>query len=179
MIYQDETYPFAYKKSNNYFAKTFREINETLELSKKEIQILIIFGILRLIDLIITYIFFNKKNVYFALKFFDFFFLIISFIFSASVYHNKENVKQRATMLTIFFNVSFCVFDILSFILFFVFKVKNIILLLSLIANGIWLIKTIILIYKITLKFLKVLKTRKKTGFSKYDSSILRKAKNN
>ena len=45
MIYQDETYPFAYKKSNNYFAKTFREINETLELSKKEIQILIIFGI--------------------------------------------------------------------------------------------------------------------------------------
>ena len=65
MIYQDETYPFAYKKSNNYFAKTFREINETLELSEKDIKNLIIFGILRIIDLIITYIFFNKENEYF------------------------------------------------------------------------------------------------------------------
>ena len=179
MIYQDETYPFAYKKSNNYFAKTFREINETLELSEKDIKNLIIFGILRIIDLIITYIFFNKENAYFAIKIFDYFILLISFILSASVYHNKDNVKQRATMLSIFFNITFCIFDILSFILFFIFEVKNLFLLLSLIINGIWLIKTIILIYKITLKFLKVLKTRKKSGYEKYEPSFLRKNKKN
>ena len=158
----DEINPFTYKKSNNYFAKTFRQINETLELNEKEIKTLIIFAILRIIDLILIYLFFNKKKPYYAAKFIDYFVLILSFSFSSSVYHNKENVKQRSAMLTIFFNFVFLCFDIMSFIFYFVFKTNNIILLISLIINEIWLIKTVILMYKITLKFLRVLKLRKK-----------------
>ena len=178
MADKEETYPFAYKKSNNYFAKTFREINETLELSEKEIKDLLIFAILRIIDLILNYFYFNQDNAYFVIKFIEYIILVVSFIFSASVYHNKDNVKQRATMLSIFFNFTFLVFDILSFILFFTFEVKNWILLLSTIVNEIWLVKIVMLIYKITLKFLKVLKNRKKIGCEKYDSSYLRKNKN-
>ena len=178
MTDKDETYPFAYKKSNNYFAKTFREINETLELSEKEIKYLMIFAILRIIDLIFNYFYFNQDNAYFALKFVEYIILVVSFIFSSSVYHNKDNVKQRATMLSIFFNFTFLVFNIISFILFFAFEVKNWILLLSTIINEIWLVKIVMLIYKITLKFLKVLKQRKKIGCEKYDSSYLRKSKN-
>ena len=177
MNYNDETYPFAYKKSNNYFAKTFREINETLELTDKEIKTLIIFALLRIIDLFLTYIFFNRENAYYPLKFIDCFLLVISFIFSSSVYHNKDNVKQRATMLSIFFNFTFLIFDVISFVLYFAFNVKNIFILLSIIVNGIWLFKIVTLIYKITLKFLKVLKHRKKIGYEKFGSSNLRKSK--
>ena len=162
MLYQDEKTPFAYKKSNNIFAKTFREINETLELTEKEIRILIIFAVLRIIDLFMTLIFLDKENPYFPIKIIDCIFLIVSFIFSVDVYHNKDNVKQKATMLTIFFNFAFLVFDIISLILFFVLGVKNFLLLLSLIINEIWLIKTVILTYKITLKFLKAIRDRKK-----------------
>ena len=178
MADKEETYPFAYKKSNNYFAKTFREINETLELSEKEIKYLMIFAILRIIDLILNYFYFNQENAYFLIKFAEYIILVVSFIFSSSVYHNKDNVKQRATMLSIFFNFTFLVFDIISFILFFAFEVKNWILLFSTIINEIWQVKIIILIYKITLKFLRVLKHRKKIGCEKYDSSYLRKNKN-
>ena len=162
MLYQDEKTPFSYKKSNNIFAKTFREINETLELTEKEIRILIIFAVLRIIDLFMTLIFLDKENPYFPIKIIDCIFLIVSFIFSVDVYHNKDNVKQKATMLTIFFNFAFLVFDIISLILFFVLGVKNFLLLLSLIINEIWLIKTVILTYKITLKFLKAIRDRKK-----------------
>ena len=162
MLYQDEKTPFSYKKSNNIFAKTFREINETLELTEKEIRILIIFAVLRIIDLFMTLIFLDKENPYFPIRIIDCIFLIVSFIFSVDVYHNKDNVKQKATMLTIFFNFAFLVFDIISLILFFVLGVKNFLLLLSLIINEIWLIKTVILTYKITLKFLKAIRDRKK-----------------
>ena len=178
MSYQDETNPFTYKKSNNYIAKTFRQINETLDLTENEIKILIIFAILRIIDLIFTYIFFNKDNAYHSIRFIDYIILMVSFIFSLSVYNNKENVKQRATMLTIFFNITFLCFDIICFILYFVFKVNNLFIFLTLIINEIYLIKIVTLMYKITLKFLKVLKNRKGVGYEKYDS-YLRKSKNN
>ena len=177
MSKEDETYPFAYKMSSNYFAKTFRKINETLELNEKEIKTLIIFAILRIIDLMLVYFCFDQKNAYYPVKFIESFILVVSFIFSASVYHNKDNVKQRATMLSIFFNFTFLIFDIISFALYFVFKVKNIIIFLSMIVNEVWLIKIVILMYKITLKFVKVLKNRKKIGHEKFDSSYLRKNK--
>ena len=168
MSINDETNPFTYKKSNNYIAKTFRQINEVLDLTEEETKTLIIFGILRMIDLILTYIFFNKNNAYFAIKFIDYFILILSFIFSSSVYKNKENVKQRATMLSIFFNFAFLCFDVISFILYFVFKVSNWFLLLSLVVNEIWLVNIVILMSKITLKFMKVLRERKKSGHDSY-----------
>ena len=168
MSINDETNPFTYKKSNNYIAKTFRQINEVLDLTEQEIKTLIIFGILRMIDLILTYIFFNKNNAYYAIKFIDYFILILSFIFSSSVYRNKENVKQRAAMLSIFFNFAFLCFDVISFILYFVFKVNNLLLFLSFIVNGIWLVKTVVLMSKITLKFMKVLKERKHLGYDSY-----------
>ena len=162
MLYQDEATPFAYKKSNNYFAKTFREINKTLELTEKEIRILIIFAILRIFDLLLNFIFLDKENSYYPIKILNCIILLISFIFSSAVYHNKDNVKQRSTMLTILFNFAFLLFDIISFILYFIFEVKNYILLFSLIINEIWLVKTTILIFKITVKFLKAIKNRKK-----------------
>ena len=60
--YNDETNPFTYSKSQNYFAKTFRQINEVLELSDKDIRLLLIFAILRIADLALTYILYNKRK---------------------------------------------------------------------------------------------------------------------
>ena len=173
-----ETSPFTYKKSNNYFAKKFRQINETLELTEDEVNILIIFATLRIIDLILIFIFFDKENAYHYIKLVDYFILLISFLISYSVYLNKNNVKQRAVMLSIFFNFSFVCFDITSLIFFFMFKAGNLILLCSLLINIIWLVKTVFLIFKMTMKFLKVLKNRTNTNNNRaYNSSILRKAK--
>ena len=80
---RDEINRFKYSKSNNYFAKTFRQINESLELNEKEIRILSIFAILRIIDLTLTYIFYNKRNAYHLIRFIDyillFSFLIVTF----------------------------------------------------------------------------------------------------
>ena len=179
MLNQEETSPFLYKKSNNYFAKTFRHINETLELTEKEIKILLFFAILRIIDLLVTFIFFNQENAYYSIRFFDYVILIVSFIFSSSVYNNKDNVKQRATMLTIFFNITFLCFDIICFVSYFLFEVKNLFILLTLVVNELYLIKISLLMYKITLKFLKALKNRKGVGYEKYDSNLRKSKENN
>ena len=164
MSYSDESDPFYYKKSNNYFAKSFRQINETLDLSEKEIKELLFFAILRIIDIILTYIYFQRKNAYYIMRFINFVFLFISFIFSSAVYLNKDKVKQRATMLSIFFIFTFLCFDVVCCLFFFIFKVKRIIVLISLIINEFYLIKVTMLVYKIIERFLKVLKKRKKLG---------------
>ena len=69
---REETTPFTYSKSTNYFAKKFRQINESLELNEKEIRILSIFAILRIIDLSLTYIFYNKRNAYHLIRFMNY-----------------------------------------------------------------------------------------------------------
>ena len=164
MSYSDELDPFYYKKSNNYFAKSFRQINETLDLTEKEIKELLFFAIIRVTDIILTYIYFQRKNAYYIMRFINFIFLFITFIFSSAVYLNKDKVKQRATMLSIFFSFTFLCFDIVCCLFFFLFKVKKIVLLISLIVNELYLIKITILVYKIIERFLKVLKKRKKLG---------------
>ena len=162
MSYYDESYPFYYKKNNNYIAKSFRQINETLDLTEKEIKILSFFSILRIIDIILTYIYFQRRNAYYTMRFIDFIFLLISFIVSSCVYLNKDNVKQRATMLSIFFNFTFLCYDTICCMFYAIFRPGKIILLISLIVNEIYLIRVVILMYKIIQKFLKVLKSRKK-----------------
>ena len=164
MSYSEEINPFYYKKSNNYIAKSFRQINEILDLTEKEIKELLFFAILRIIDIILTYIYFQRKNAYYIMRFINFVFLFISFIFSSAVYLNKDKVKQRATMLSIFFSFTFLCFDVVCCLFFFIFKVKRIILLISLIINELYLIKVTMLVYKIIERFLKVLKKRKKLG---------------
>ena len=176
----EETQPFAYSKSNNYFARTFRQINESLDLNEKEIRILSIFAILRIIDLALTYIFYNKKNAYHLIRFFDYITLFSSFIITSLIFINKDTVKQRAIMSCILFNFIFICFDITSFIFYFLFEVKTIIILISLILNEIWLIITSLLLCKIISKLMKILTSNQKTGYKKgihANSSFLRKNK--
>ena len=176
--YDTETNPFAYSKSNNYFAKTFRQINESIELTEKDIKTLSIFAILRIIDLSLTYIFYNKWNAYHLIRFIDYIALFSSFIVTSAIFLHKENIKQRSAMLGIFFNFVFICFDITSFIFYFVFEVKTVILLISLIVNEIWMLYTCLLLIKIFAALVKIAKNNKKVGFKKSNygnSSYLRK----
>ena len=175
--YDKETSPFTYSKNNNYFSKTFRQINESLELSEKDIKTLSIFAVLRVIDLLLTYIFYNKWNAYHLIRFIDYIALFSSFIVTSEIFKNKENVKQRSAMLCIFFNFIFISFDITSFIFYFAFKVKTVILLISLIVNEIWMLYTCQLLIKISTALIKIVKNNKKMGFKKSyygNSSYLR-----
>ena len=89
---ETETNPFTYKKQNNYFARTFRQINESIELTEKEIRTLAIFAILRIIDLLLTYIFYNKRNAYHLIRFIDYVVLFSSFIVTSAVFINKDHI---------------------------------------------------------------------------------------
>ena len=160
----EETSPLTYSKSTNYFARTFRQINESLELNEKEIRVLSIFAILRIVDLSLTYIFYNKRNAYHLIRFIDYIVLFSSFIITSFNFINRDKVKQRAVMSTIFFNFVFIIFDIMSFIFYFVLEVKTTIILISLILNEIWLLITSLLLFKIASKLLKILKNNKKMG---------------
>ena len=162
----DETTPFAYSRSNNYIAKTLRKVNESLDLDEKEIRTLSIFTILRVIDLALNYIFYNKKNAYHLVRFLDYITLFASFIITLCVIMNKNNVKQRSIMLCIFFNLVFICFDLMTFIFYFVLEVNSYLLLISLIINEIWLINTSILLYKIINKLLKIAKNSIKNNQS-------------
>ena len=159
-----ETSPLTYKKSQNYFSRTFRQINESLELNEKEIRTLSIFAILRIIDLSLTYIFYNKRNAYHLIRFIDYIVLFSSFIVTSFNFINKDKIKQRAVMASIFFNFVFIIFDIMSFIFYFALEVKTTIILISLILNEIWLIITSLLLFKVSSKLLKILKNNKKIG---------------
>ena len=175
---ETETNPFTYTKQNNYFARTFRQINEIIDLSEKEIRTLAIFAILRIIDLLLTYIFYNKRNAYHLIRFIDYIVLFSSFIVTAAVFVNKENVKQRSAMLSVFFNFVFICFDITSFIFYFIFEVNTLIILISLIVNEIWMLYTSLLLIKISSKMLKIVKYNKKYGQKNTNygnSSYLRK----
>ena len=175
---RDEINPFKYSKSNNYFAKTFRQINESLELNEKEIRILSIFAILRIIDLTLTYIFYNKRNAYHLIRFIDYILLFSFLIVTFSLFINKETIKQKSVMSSIFFIFVFICFDIISFIFYFIFEVNTFIILISLIINEIWLAITSILFCKIFKKLIKIARNNKKSGYQKGthgNSSLLRK----
>ena len=174
----EETSPFAYTKHTNYFARTFRQINESLELNEKEIRILSIFAILRVVDLALTYIFYKKSNAYHLIRFIDYIALLSSFIITCLTFVNKEKVKLRAVMSCVFFNFVFISFDFMSFIFYFVFEVDTIIILISLIMNEIWLVVTSLLLCKIISKLMKIARNNKKIGYSRgnhSNSSYLRK----
>ena len=176
----EEIQPFAYSKSNNYFARTFRQINESLDLNEKEIRILAIFTTLRIIDLALTYIFYSKRNAYHLIRFLDYITLFSSFIITSLTFINKDTVRQRAIMACILFNFVFICFDLMSFIFYFAFDVKTIILLISLIINEIWLVITSLVLCKIISKLMKILKNNQKTGYIRGthgNSSFLRKRK--
>ena len=176
----EETQPFAYSKSTNYFARTFRQINESLDLNEKEIRILAIFTALRIIDLALTYIFYSKRNAYHLIRFLDYITLFSSFIIASLTFINKDTVRQRGIMSCILFNFVFICFDIMSFIFYFVFDVKTLILLISLIINEIWLLITSLVLYKVISKLIKILKYNQKTGYIRGthgNSSFLRKRK--
>ena len=164
MSLYDETSPFTYSKSNNYIAKTLRKVNESLELNEKEIRTLSIFTILRVLDLSLNYIFYNKKNAFHLIRFLDYVSLFTSFLITLCVIINKDNVKQRSIILCIFFNIVFVCFDFMTFLFYFFLEVNSIILLLSLVVNEIWLIYTSILLYKIISKLLKMAKNRIKNN---------------
>ena len=175
---QDEINPFKYSKSNNYFAKTFRQINESLELNEKETRILAIFAILRIIDLTLTFIFYNKRNAYHLIRFIDYIVLFISFILTSLIFINKDSIKQRAVMSSIFFNVVFICFDIMSFILYFALEVNTTIILISLIINEVWLVITSLLLFKIFKNLMKIISKNKKSGYQRGihgNSSLLRR----
>ena len=70
--YNEETNPFTYSKSQNYFARTLRQINESLELNDKDIRVLSIFLILRIADLALTFILYSKRNAYHLIRFIDY-----------------------------------------------------------------------------------------------------------
>ena len=175
--YNDETNPFTYNKSQNYFARTLRQINESLELNDRDIRILSIFLILRIADLALTYILYNKKNAYHLIRFIDYILLFVSAIITGLLFIKKERLKYRDTVLSIFFMVVFITFDILSFVFYFLLKVNKIFILISLIINEGWLVITSILLLKISTKLMKILKNQKK-GDSRgihNNSSYLRK----
>ena len=176
--YNEETNPFTYSKSQNYFAKTLRQINESLELNDKDIRTLSIFLILRIADLALTYIFYSKRNAYHLIRFIDYILLFISAIVTALLFVKKEKLKYRDVLLSIFFMVVFITFDILSFLFYFLLRVKKIFILISLIVNEVWLIFTSILLLKISAKLMKILKNQKKGDYNKSihsNSSYLRK----
>ena len=160
--YNDETNPFTYSKSQNYFAKTFRQINEVLELSDKDQRLLLIFTILRIADLALTYILYNKRNAYHLIRFIDYVLLFISAFITSLLFIKKEKLKYRDAVLSIFFLVVFITFDILSFIFYFILKVRKTILLISLIVNEIYMLFTSFLFLKISTKLIKVLKNNRK-----------------
>ena len=147
--YNDETNPFTYSKSQNYFAKTFRQINEVLELSDKDIRLLLTFAILRIADLALTYILYNKRNAYHLIRFIDYILLFISAFITSLLFIKKEKLKYRDAVLSIFFLVVFITFDILSFIFYFILKVRKTLLLISLIVNEIYMLFTSFLFFKI------------------------------
>ena len=175
--YNEETNPFTYSKSQNYFARTLRQINESLELNDKDIRTLSIFLILRIVDLALTYILYNKKNAYHLIRFIDYILLFVSVIITSLLFIKKEKLKYRDTVLSIFFMVVFITFDILSFVFYFLLHVNKIFILISLIVNEIWLIFTSILFLKIAAKLMKILKNQKKRDNKQIhnNSSYLRK----
>ena len=176
--YNEETNPFNYSKSQNYFAKTLRQINESLQLNDKDIRTLSIFLILRIADLALTYIFYSKRNAYHLIRFIDYILLFISAIVTALLFVKKEKLKYRDVLLSIFLMVVFITFDILSFLFYFLLRVKKIFILISLIVNEVWLIFTSILLLKISAKLMKILKNQKKGDYNKSihsNSSYLRK----
>ena len=176
--YNEETNPFTSSKSQNYFAKTLRQINESLELNDKDIRTLSIFLILRIADLALTYIFYSKRNAYHLIRFIDYILLFISAIVTALLFIKKEKLKYRDVLLSIFLMVVFITFDILSFLFYFLLRVKKIFILISLIVNEVWLIFTSILLLKISAKLMKILKNQKKGDYNKSihsNSSYLRK----
>ena len=152
----------TYTKSNNIIIRSFREINKSLELNEKEIRILSIFAILRILDLALTFIFYNKKNSYHYVRFIDYILLFSSFLVTFLIFINKENIRQRTVILSILFNIIFICFDITSFILYFICDVQTIIILISLILNALWLIITLIIFLKVIKKCFKFLKVSKK-----------------
>ena len=175
---KEETTPFTYTKSKNVFARTFRQINESLELTDKDIKILAVFVILRAVDITLTYIFYNKRNAYHLIRFIDYVLLLSSFIITSLIVLNKEKVKHRAVMSSIFFNFVFISFDLMSFIFYFTFEVQTLIILISLILNEIWMIATSVLLCKIIYKIIIIARNNKKNGYNdKFhgNSSFLRK----
>ena len=160
--YNEETNPFTYSKSQNYFARTLRQINESLELNDRDIRTLSIFLILRIADIIFTYIFYNKRNAYHIIRFIDYILLLVSAIVTALLFIRKEKLKYRDVVLSIFFMAVFITFDILSLLLYFLLHVKKIIILISLTINELWLILTSILLIKIISKLMKILKNQRK-----------------
>ena len=178
MSSHEETNPFTYSGHTNYFTRMLKQINESLELNHKEIRILSIFAILRIVDLSLTYIFYNKRNAYHLIRLIDYLVLFSSFIVTSLTFINKEKVKQRAVMSCIFFNIVFISFDFMSFIFYFLFEVNTIIILLSLVANEVWMIITSFLLCKIISKLMKIAKNNKKLGNQRglhSNSSYLRK----
>ena len=175
---KEETSPFTYSKNKNIFARTFRQINESLELTDKDIKILAVFIILRVVDVTLTYIFYNKRNAYHLIRFLDYIVLLSSFIITSLIVIKKENLKRKNVMSSIFFNFVFITFDLMSFIFYFVFEVRTVIILISLILNEIWLIVTSILLIKIIRKLMNIVRINKKNGYDNGNhgnSSFLRK----
>ena len=175
---KEETTPFTYSKNKNVFARTFRQINESLELTDKDIKILAVFVILRAVDITLTYIFYNKRNAYHLIRFIDYVLLLSSFIITSLIVLNKEKANHRAVMLSIFFNFVFISFDLMSFIFYFTFEVQTLIILISLILNEIWMIVTSVLLCKIIYKIIKIVRNNKKNGYNNSihgNSSFLRK----
>ena len=176
--YNDETNPFTYSKNQNYFAKTLRQINESLELNEKDIRTLSIFLILRIADLALTYIFYSKRNAYHLIRFIDYILLFISAIVTALLFVKKEKLKYRDVVLSIFFMVVFITFDILSFLFYFLLKVRKNFILISLIVNELWMVFTSALLFKISTKLMAILKNQKKGDYNRSthsNSSCLRK----
>ena len=175
--YNDETNPFTYSKSQNYFARTLRQINESLELNEKDIRTLSIFLILRIADIVLTYIFYNKRNAYHIIRFIDYILLLVSALVTALLFIKKDRLKYRDAVLSIFFMAVFITFDILSLALYFLLHVKKILILTSLIINEIWLVITSILFWKIIGKLMKILKSQRRGDNrpTHSNSSLLRK----
>ena len=177
--YNEETNPFTYSKSQNYFARTLRQINESLELNDKDIRVLSIFLILRIADLALTFILYSKRNAYHLIRFIDYILLFISAFVTALLFIKKEKLKYRDAVLSVFFMVVFITFDVMSFVLYFLLKVKKVFILISLIVNELWLVATSLLLLKITSKLIKILKSQKKADnrATHSNSSYLRKKK--
>ena len=177
--YNEETNPFTYSKSQNYFARTFRQINESLELNDKDIRVLSIFLILRIADLALTFILYSKRNAYHLIRFIDYILLLVSAFVTALLFIKKEKLKYRDTVLSIFFMVVFITFDVLSFVLYFLLRVRKVFILFSLIIIELWLVITSTLLLKITGKLMKILKNQKKVDNRAIhsNSSYLRKQK--
>ena len=177
--YNEETNPFTYSKSQNYFARTLRQINESLELNDKDIRVLSIFLILRIADLALTFILYSKRNAYHLIRFIDYILLFISAFVTALLFIKKEKLKYRDAVLSVFFMVVFITFDVMSFVLYFLLKVKKVFILISLIVNELWLVATSLLLLKITSKLIKILKSQKKgdNRATNSNSSYLRKKK--